>query len=94
MNIFDGYSRTAEYEKKTLDWIRLKARNSATILKKESGFNQIQTCINFINGAQGTLGDSGSRAISTLHDNKIKKIVLETVSALTCPPYLELRDLQ
>lgn len=76
----EGYSLTREYEQKILDWVREKAGEGVAILKKEPAFNDIRTCVEFVNGEQVTLE---KKALSSIHDNKLRKVVLETISALT-----------
>lgn len=70
----------AAYEMELLGWIRKKHSEGIGVLKKEKAYNEMQSCIEFINGEQFPIR---SRALSTIVDNRIRKIVLETVSALT-----------
>lgn len=76
MTYFDGEA----YESALLSWLRDKAGLGFEALKREKPFNEIQNCINYVNGEQQPLR---SRALSYTFDNRLKKIVLETVSALT-----------
>lgn len=69
-----------DYERATLDWVKRKAGEGKQILNKETAFKEIGTCIDYINGEQSSIR---SRAISRLTDNRIRKVILEMVSALT-----------
>lgn len=63
-----------------LSWVRAKVTEGVALLKKERAYNDVNTCIDYINGEQFPLR---SRAISNLVDNRIRKIAFEIASALT-----------
>src|SRR5688572_20241865 len=69
-----------DYEKVLLGWLRSKAGEGLALLKKERAFNQIDKAIQFVEGNQPSIR---AKTLSTITDNRLKKILLETVSALT-----------
>lgn len=68
------------WERELLDQLSMKAKEGVALLKREKSFTEIQRCIDFVNGDHSTIK---SKSLSTIHDNKLRKIVMETVSALT-----------
>jgi hypothetical protein len=69
-----------DYEDKVLSWIKGKISDGLTMLKKERGYMEYENARKFVNGEQYPLR---SRAISRLADNRLRKVVLETIGALT-----------
>jgi hypothetical protein len=69
-----------EYEQQILGWVRGKIGDGLATLKKERGYMEYENSKKFVNGEQFPLR---SRAISRLSDNRLRKIVLETIGALT-----------
>lgn len=69
-----------ELEQYLLGWIRSKVGEGLGILKKERAFGQIAEGMKYVEGDQMPMR---SGALSRITDNRIRKIVLETVSALT-----------
>ena len=69
-----------EYEKQALEWTRLRANEGQVILKKEKALAEMAAAIDYIDGNQFPVR---SRAISNIVDNRIRKVVLEMVAALT-----------
>lgn len=69
-----------ELEQYLLGWIKEKVGEGVQILKKERAFGQIAEGMKYVEGDQMPLR---SGALSKITDNRIRKIVLETVSALT-----------
>jgi hypothetical protein len=63
-----------------LSAIRRKVQEGMSLMRKERAFNEIQRGIDFVSGEQAPLK---SNAISKTVDNRSRKILLETVSALT-----------
>lgn len=70
----------AEYENHILGWVKGKISDGMGILKKERSYMEYENSKKFVNGEQFPLR---SRAISRLSDNRLRKIVLETIGALT-----------
>lgn len=68
------------YEQNVLGWIKGKISDGLAILKKERGYMEYENSKKFVNGEQYPLR---SRAISRITDNRLRKIVLETIGALT-----------
>jgi len=69
-----------QFQTDTLAWIRGMVDDGERILRAEPTYNEIGSSISYVMGDQ--LGKRPS-ALSNVRDNRIKKIVLETVSALT-----------
>lgn len=69
-----------ELEKYLLSWVSSQITQGLDILKRERSYNEIAEAIQYLNGEQFPLR---SRAISRVVDNRLRKIALETVSALT-----------
>lgn len=76
----EAMSPQIKYEQEFLEWLRKQAQSGVGHLKKERAFTEIQRCVDMINGDQTTIK---SKALSQIYDNRLRKIVLETVSALT-----------
>lgn len=70
----------ANYENHILGWVKGKISDGMGILKKERSYMEYENSKKFVNGEQYPLR---SRAISRLSDNRLRKIVLETIGALT-----------
>ncbi len=68
------------YEQNVLGWIKGKVSDGLGILKRERGYMEYENSKKFVNGEQYPLR---SRAISRITDNRLRKIVLETIGALT-----------
>src|SRR5688572_24087097 len=75
-----GGSIHQDYEKVLLGWLRTKAGEGLSALRKERAFNGIDEAIRYVEGRQPS---KRAQALSTVTDNRLKKIMLETVSALT-----------
>jgi hypothetical protein len=71
---------THEYELGVLDWVRAAVGDGLAILKKERAFTGMANAVKYVDGEQFPLR---SRTVSSLVDNRLRKIVLETVSAMT-----------
>lgn len=69
-----------ELERYLLTWIQSQISEGITILKRERSYNEINESIQYVSGEQFPMR---SRAISRVVDNRLRKIALETVSALT-----------
>lgn len=69
-----------EYENQLLSWIKGSISDGLALMKKERGWMEFENSKKFVNGEQFPLR---SRAISRIHDNRLRKIVLETIGALT-----------
>lgn len=69
-----------DLERYILGWVQKKVGDGLTILQRERAYNEITDAIRFINGEQLP---PRSNAISKVVDNRVRKIALETVSALT-----------
>lgn len=69
-----------EYEDSLLSWIKGSISDGLSLMKKERGWMEFENAKKFVNGEQFPLR---SRAISRIHDNRLRKIVLETIGALT-----------
>ncbi len=67
-------------EQYLLGWVREKVGDGLNALKKERAFGQIDEAMKYVEGNQMPLR---SKALSSITDNRMRKIVLETVSALT-----------
>lgn len=68
------------YEQKVLSWLKGKVMDGQGVLKRERGYMEYENSKKFVNGEQYPLR---SRAISRITDNRLRKIVLETIGALT-----------
>jgi hypothetical protein len=75
-----GYSEQEGYEVALLRRLRDAWEEGVGVLKNEKGYTECQRGIDYIEGQQVTLRSS---AASKVHDNRIKKVTLETVSAMT-----------
>lgn len=69
-----------EYEKQLLGWVKQRGNEGLEVLKRERGYVDMGKSIEWINGDQVPLR---TKAISKIVDNRLRKIVLETVSAMT-----------
>src|SRR3990172_740875 len=69
-----------EYENQILSYVRACVSDGMSLLRRERAYTDMNTAIKFVNGEQYPLR---SRAISRLVDNRLRKIVNETVGALT-----------
>lgn len=69
-----------QYEKETLAWVQLKGQEGMSLLRKEKAYSEAQKSMDYMDGDQLPLR---SKSISGITDNRVRKIVLETVSALT-----------
>jgi hypothetical protein len=69
-----------ELERRLLGTIRDWVSEGLGLLKRERSYAEIEDCIKYVEGKQYPLR---SRTISQITDNRVKKIVLETISALT-----------
>lgn len=69
-----------ELEQYIVGWAMEQVNVGLNLLKKERSYNEISDAIGYVNGEQFPLR---SRAISRVTDNRLRKIALETVSALT-----------
>jgi len=74
------FGTTDRYEKTLLEQLKIRAQAGLEQLKKESAYRDMQKSIDYINGGQAM---PRSKALSSIYDNKLRKIVLEIVSALT-----------
>lgn len=72
--------KAVKLEKELLAWAMSSWNEGCTILRKERVWNEIPNCIQYVNGEQMPVR---SQAISRIVDNRILKIVEDTVSALT-----------
>lgn len=71
---------TAQAEDVLLGWLRRQAAYGLTILKQEKAFNEIDQAIRYVNGDQFPIR---SKAADKSCDNRLRKILQETVSTLT-----------
>lgn len=69
-----------DLERYILGWVQKKVGDGLTILQRERAYNEIGEAIKFVNGEQLPMR---SNSISKIVDNRLRKIGLETVSALT-----------
>lgn len=69
-----------ELERYLLAWIQSQVSEGLSILKRERSYNEVNEAIQYVSGEQFPLR---SKAISQVVDNRLRKIALETVSALT-----------
>lgn len=67
-------------DRELLNAIRHKIQQGISLLRKERAFNEVQRGIDFVSGVQAPMV---SQALSKTSDNRTRKILLETVSALT-----------
>lgn len=80
LRMSDMVGARQELEQYLLGWVREKVGDGIAVLKKERAFGQIAEAMRYVEGDQVPLK---SGALSKITDNRIRKIVLETVSALT-----------
>lgn len=71
---------TAQAEDYLLGWLRKQSAYGLTLLKQEKAFNEIDQSIRFVNGDQFPIR---SKAADKTCDNRLRKILQETVSCLT-----------
>ena len=71
---------TAQAEDFILGWLRKQASYGLTIWKQEKAFNEIDQSIRFVNGDQFPIR---TKAADKSCDNRLRKILQETVSTLT-----------
>lgn len=71
---------TAQAEDVLLGWLRKQVSYGLTLLKQEKAFNEIDQSIRFVNGDQFPIR---SKAADKSCDNRLRKILQETVSCLT-----------
>jgi len=69
-----------EYENNILSYIQSVLGDGIAVLKKERSYMEYENAKKFVTGEQYPLR---SRAISRVTDNRLRKIVLETIAALT-----------
>lgn len=69
-----------QFQSDTLAWIGQMTQEGENILRSEPSYNDIPSAIGYVMGDQ--LGKRPS-TLSSIKDNRLKKITLETVSALT-----------
>ncbi len=70
----------AAYENSILGWIKDSVGQGLALLKKEKGYMEMENAKKFLNGEQFPLR---SRAISRITNNRLRKIAMESVGALT-----------
>lgn len=68
------------YERDVLGWLKAAAYDGTSVLKRERAFIEMENAKKFLNGEQYPLR---SRAISRITNNRLRKIALETVGAMT-----------
>lgn len=71
---------TAQAEDFILGWLKKQASYGLTILKQEKAFNELDQSIRFVNGDQFPIR---AKANDKSCDNRLRKILQETVSTLT-----------
>lgn len=71
---------TEQAEDYLLGWLRKQAAYGLTLLKQEKAFNEMDQAIRFVNGDQFPIK---SKAADKSCDNRLRKILQETVSCLT-----------
>lgn len=69
-----------DQERAVLTWIKAAAMEGVGLLKKEPSYTTMAKAIDYVEGRQLSLR---SKTISKIIDNRLKKIQLETVSAMT-----------
>lgn len=75
-------SAVEELEKLLLAWLRARASEGQALLKKETAYTEMEKAIKAVEGRSDPR-EVKSQALSSVSVNRIKKIVLETTSALT-----------
>jgi len=70
----------AAYENSLLGWVKDSVGQGLALLKKERGYMEMENSKKFVNGEQYPLR---SRAISRITNNRLRKIAMESVGALT-----------
>lgn len=68
------------YERATLEWVKRRVADGIAMLRREKAYNDCQKNMDALMGDQIGMKQT---ALSGVVDNKLKKIVLETASALT-----------
>lgn len=76
----DALAILKAYETTTLGWIREKWLEGLSILEKEPAYASVAKCMRYVHGDQSTIR---ARSLSSIHDNKLRKVVFEMASALT-----------
>ncbi len=69
-----------QYELGVLGWVQASVGDGLSILRRERAFNEMPNAIKYVEGDQMPLR---SKTISSITDNRLRKILLETVSAMT-----------
>ncbi|MGH7274796.1 MAG: hypothetical protein ACREIQ_10100, partial [Nitrospiria bacterium] len=68
------------YEGLMLSWVKAAVTDGLAVLRREKAYNEFENAKKFINGEQYPLR---SRSISRIVDNKLRKAMFETISAMT-----------